>query len=274
MAKFQVFGIKEAKLERKAGMTKVAFLAGFVGLALVGCGSGTLPAPTQDATGQNKGPKFQGPPSVAGLEVKPNSDAAGFAKLVASNSSKWHPRGNPFDLNATEKAYDEAQAGERVFSSSGWTTQVEPKSEVAPPIVLEPQPYRRLSGIVVGDSIVAIIEMGEGTEPLLIHPGEHIPNSPWTVVSIDEDKAVLRRSGDTLPHEVIVRLETPPGGIPTATTTGAPGGFPGAPGGFPGGPGRGGPPGGPGGGRFGGPGGGRFGGPGGGRFGGGGKGAD
>jgi hypothetical protein len=243
-------------------------------LFLAGCGAGTLPAPTQDATGQDKGPKFKGPPSVAGLEVKPNTDATQFTKLVASNASKFHTRGDPFALNATEKAFDNAQASERVFSSlGGWSTDVEPESEVAPRIELEVQPYRRLSGIVVGDSIVAIIEMGEGREPLLIHPGDHIPNSPWTVVSIDEDKAVLRRSGDVLPHEVIVRLETPPGGVQSTTTAGTgfpggPGNFPGAPRNFPGGPPGAGQRGGPPGGRFG-PGGGRFGGPGG-RFGGGG----
>jgi hypothetical protein len=66
--------------------------------------------------------------------------------------------------------------------------------------VVEPQPYRRLSGIVVGDSVLALIVMGDGAGPQIIRPGLRIPNSPWRVISIDEEQAVLRRDGDVLPR--------------------------------------------------------------------------
>jgi hypothetical protein len=194
-----------------------------------------MPAPSADATGQDKGPKFQGPPSIAGLEVKPSTNTKQFGQLVAANADKFHARSDPFALSAPEKAFDSEQASERIFASTGFITLVEPKSEVAPTVEFEAQPYRRLSGIIVGDSIVAILEQ-PGEDPILIRPGMKIPNSPWTVASIDEDKAVLRRTGNVLPHEVIVRLETPREGYgSTPTGGGAPaGGFPGGPGMFPG----------------------------------------
>jgi len=224
-------------------MKKVWFGLCLVGVALVGCSPGPMPAPVSDATGVDKGPKFKGPPSIAGLEVKPSTDTKGFTKLVAENATRFHARQDPFALNATEKGYNAQQSEERVFSSQGFTTLVESKSEVIPQTYVEPQPYRRLSGVVIGDSIVAILEPGEGQEPILIHPGMKILNNTWTVASIDQDKAVLRREGNTLPHEVIVRLETPPPGFGGGTVNapgggaGGRGGFPGGPGGFPGGPG-------------------------------------
>ena len=103
-------------------------------------------------------------------------------------------------------------------------------------VQVEPQPYRRLSGILIGDSVLAILE--EGGKSTIVRPGMMIPDTNWRVVSIDKDKAILRREGPQLPHEVEVRLEV---GMPGFTNTGNQGG-----GGTPP-PGRGGKNGGPGG---------------------------
>jgi len=85
--------------------------------------------------------------------------------------------------------------------------------------------------------------MGNGAEPDVIRPGSKIPNSDWTVESIDREKAVLVRGGNAEPHRIVVRLESPPpgmgGGGIGGPGAGGGGGFPGAPG-----------PGGMGGGRF------------------------
>jgi hypothetical protein len=96
---------------------------------------------------------------------------------------------------------------------------------------------------VVGDSVLALIDMGNGTTEL-IRPGQRIPGSEWTVVSIDEEKAILRRGGNRLPRQVTVRLELPPPGFGGGGNTGGFPGGPTGPGGPPGGPGM--PPGGPG----------------------------
>jgi hypothetical protein len=227
---------------------------------LSGCAGGPISVPQSAPTGVSKGPKFKGPDSDAGVKATQDTDATVFKKMVQARAASFHPRGDAFALTADEKSYDYSQSAERVFSEiGGFPTYVQPSEPVAPQVVTEQQPYRRLSGVVVGDSVLAIIDMGNGAAPVLIRPGMHIPNTEWTVVSIDLDKAVLHRSGNVLPNTIEVRLETPPANYASGTG-GAPGGYPGAGypgggypgGGYPGGgyPGAGGPrgPGGPGGG--------------------------
>jgi hypothetical protein len=137
----------------------------------------------------------------------------------------------------------------RVFGQiGGFTVQYTPPEVESPEPqdFPEPQPYRRLAGVVVGDSVLALIDMGDGTLRV-IRPGETIEGTEWRVASIDSDKAILRRSGNRTPRQVIVRLESPPAGIGGGGFPGgAPGGFPGGPGGAPGRPGIGGPGGDPG----------------------------
>jgi hypothetical protein len=97
--------------------------------------------------------------------------------------------------------------------------QFEPPTPVFEEEQLEVQPYRRLAGILVGETVSAILIMENG-EPHIVKPGYRIPNSEWTVVSIDQDKAILRRGGSKKPNEITVRLESPPAG----TGGGRPGG--------------------------------------------------
>jgi len=244
--------------------TKAAFLISASALLMAGCGPSQI-APNDSAPeGTARGALLPPTSQVdAGVAVPPNADPKAWKMLVAASNSKFHARQNPFALDKQEQEYDQQQASERLAATIGPFNTFTPEPEVAPTIQLEQQPYRRLSGIVVGSSVVAILEQGQGTEPLLIRPGMKVPPD-WTVVSIDQDKAVLRRSGNVLPHEIEVRLETPPPGYETTTVPPAGGGnpnFPGAGGGpgngyggpngrggFPGG-GRGGPGGFPGAGR-------------------------
>lgn len=155
---------------------------------------------------------------------------------------------NAFNLRPSERDYDGVQAMERLNTVQGQFSIIYQAPEDKTPIpIIEPQPYRRLSGIVIGEAVTALIEIGDGTT-LLIRPGQKIPNTEWTVVSIDEEKAILRRGGNRLPKQIVVRLESAPVGVgPNANPGGGNFGPGGPPGGF-GGPG--GPPGG-----FGGPGG-------------------
>lgn len=179
------------------------------------------------------------PSAEAGLPVAQGQDKGHLAKLFVSAAAKYgSARTDPFALTKEETAFETSQNAYRLFNQVGGFSmnygQIDDPVET--PAVLEPQPYRRLSGVVVGESVLAIIDMGEGSEAQIIHPGQQIPGTPWSVVSIDEDKAVLHRDGPVLPHDVTVRLESPPPGygpaLPTAPTRGFPGG-----GGFPGGPG-------------------------------------
>ncbi len=169
----------------------------------------------------------------AGIPVTESTDPKPYLRLVAA--SNYGHRSDPFALTSEEAAYDRQQNTERILSTMGsWKTEyVAPPDEdkTVPPE--EPQPYRRLAGVVVGDSVLAIIDMGNG-QTELIRPGMKIPNSEWTVVSINEDHAILHRGGDVAPHTISVRLESPPAG-----SMGGGGSFGGPPAG---GPPMGGPP--------------------------------
>jgi hypothetical protein len=165
-------------------------------------------------------------------------------RLVASRYGG--PRRDPFALKSNERAYEIEQNSARLLNDMGsWVVMYTPAPEKPPAagLVQDPQPYRRLSGIIVGDSVYALMDTGGQIE--IIRPGMRVPNTEWTVVSIDEEKAILRRTGNKVPRQITVRLESPPPGMGGGgmNTGGAPGG---APGGMPGGP-MGGPGGRPGG---------------------------
>ena len=173
---------------------------------------------------------------------------------------KTTTRPNVFALNDQEQEFETKARNELVFSTTGglWKPVFIEKPEVVVTEQVEPQPFRRLAGVLVGDSVEAIIDMGDNGPMQLIRPGMQVPNSPWRVISIDSEKAILRRGGTIKPNEIVVRLQGPISsgpGNPVGPGGGNPGG--GNPGGGnPGNPG--GPPANPGGGR--------------GRFGGGGRG--
>lgn len=224
-----------------------------IGIVVAGCKS---PNP-EEPTGAPFKTVAYAPTAEAGIGITgptPDPDRGLFKGLIAKRSPYFgKSRLDPFSLTQLEVAFDQQQEAERAFAQAGgFSLRAEIRDDVEQPPVFEPQPQRRLSGVVIGDSVLAILEGQDLPEPLIIRPGMRLPNSDWTVVSIDQEKAVLRRSGNVLPKEVTVRLEVAP---PTLFGAPAGGGFPGGPG-APGGPpgGFGGPPGG-----FGGPGGGRAG---------------
>lgn len=124
-------------------------------------------------------------------------------------------RPDPFALLPAEASYEKQQLAENLGAINGyWPMFYTPPPETAPEPVFEPQPPRRLEGVLIGDSVTAILDNG-GTV-MEIHPGEILPGG-WLVVSIDGEKAVLRRVGSTkLPQEVVVRLEVAPSGFSAA----------------------------------------------------------
>jgi hypothetical protein len=206
--------------------------------AIVGCGGGsssggggttaaTTPPASTTATAATYKPNVE-----AGFPIAQSPDDPSYHQLVAA-SEKYGHRADPFSLTKEEQDYDRTQNAERIMASMGWATdEHQEKVDNVQPPVLEEQPYRRLAGIIVGDSVLALIDMGGGQTLQVIRPGQQIEGTPWTVVSIDQDKAVLHRDGNVAPHTVTVRLETPPGGVGGGGSTGFSGG-PGAPAGAP-----------------------------------------
>ena len=170
---------------------------------------------------------FHGPPQkipsvevTAGTPVRQGDNSMIIADYKAF---KVTARPDPFALRPFEQEHEAKENNERIFATTGsfFGPLFVPKPESVQVERVEPQPFRRLAGVLVGDSVIAIIDMGDGSPMQVIRPGMQIPNSPWRVVSIDSDKAILRRSGFVKPTEVVVRLQSPAfNGGPAAQPTG------------------------------------------------------
>jgi len=204
-------------LKRRSGW----LAAGLAALVLAGCGPDSI-LDTNTASAQGVPPTGGAPAggASAGFEYKTkvgtpvvrSGDPSIVAGLVASRNIGSRP--DPFALLPQERRFDLAQRAERFQEASGWSVMFEEPVEVtSADDTPEPQPYRRLAGILIGDTVSAILIMENG-DAHIIRPGMRIPNSPWRVVSIDEEKAVLRRAGTRKPTQIVIRLETPPGGVP------------------------------------------------------------
>ena len=224
---------------KKLALYGLAILA--LGVA-AGCANPTTlepPAEVPDARVSpvvKKAQEFRAP-SAAGVAIKDTTSTGGPLWVQLIHSRTFSSRPDPFALEPKEKGYEVEQTAQRIYGDVGFREDFVPQVEVVPVPEVEPQPHRRLAGVIVGDSVLALIDMGDG-QLQLIRPGQEIDG--WHVVSIDGDKATLRRSGNVLPHEVIVRLESPSEGFPTGGGTGNPGGgggngVPGRPGGLKGG---------------------------------------
>lgn len=194
---------------------------------LAGCGGGSegagAVAPTPTDTRPAAASVRPNLPPLPGLPVNQVTDAGpvfkGEAQVVATRYGG--PRADPFALKPAEKAFEIEQNTNRLLGTmGGFVVEYTPPVEKAPNegLVPEPQPYRRLSGIIIGDSVYAIMDGEPGTPAAILRPGSKVPNTDWVVASIDADKAVLRRTGNKLPRVITVRLESPPpsmgGGAP------------------------------------------------------------
>ncbi len=198
-------------------------------LVMQGCGDPTasleeLPARQADKT------KAYLPSAVAGVnkDVSKSQSPDRLKSLVAS-SSRFGSRQNPFRLNEEELSFDKLQAAEKLLSEQGnfGSTFELPEDKEEQVVAEEAQPYRRISGIIIGDAVYAILE--QNGRSYIIRPGSEIPETNWRVASIDRDRVILRRSGSALPNEIEVRLELPPPGMGSQGPNPGGGAGPGAP---------------------------------------------
>ncbi len=155
----------------------------------------------------------------------------------------FRPRKDPFALLPEEVEAMQADA----FGQAPFVLVASPPKppKVDLPEPYEPQPKRRVAGIILGQTISAILEQ-EGELPQIVYPGDRV--GEFQVAAITPEGVVLRRSKGN-PREVRVPYE-PPGVSAAGGATGGPGG--GGPPGAPGLPGIGTPSGGRGGGPRGG----------------------
>lgn len=154
----------------------------------------------------------------AGVPVEPSTPP--IPRIEIGGDREYRSRQDPFRLMAPEVLYDESQRTERFLGEVGGfraPVNLAAISEVPIEVFIEPVPAWRLSGVIIGEGVLALLDTGAGVHE--VRPGTRVPGTEWTVVSIDADRAVLRREGNVLPHEFAVNLQGPIGGtFPIATT--------------------------------------------------------
>jgi hypothetical protein len=197
-------------------------------MIMVGCQTGNKASSITPATAGTAAPVTDLVLSAeAGIEVARPEGAPDL--ITVANTMGFATRLNPFALLARESSFNREQVAERIISDAGgWTIAFEEPDElpIGEEVRREPAPLWRVSGILIGDTVSALLDTGAATYDL--RPGMRVPGTPWTVFSIDEERVVLRREGNVLPREVSVPL----GGPLTGSGLPAQGGQPPAGGGF------------------------------------------
>ncbi len=176
-----------------------------LGLLAAGCGpqeEALQPSGVRPIRVEN--PKFA---AEAGIDAQVNPEPSATLQAIGK-ARPFGSRPNAFAMLPAEVAFDRSQRAERLVADVGGFSLLyeEPlESEVDAAPVIEPVPAWRLSGVVIRDGVIAILDMGDKT--LDIRPGQRIPDTEWTVVSIDTERAVLRRSGTKLPRQITIPLQ-------------------------------------------------------------------
>lgn len=186
-------------------------------------GNGTAqqpPAPTspdmQDYGGLTPGAPgggFAPPSQVSTMAAAPQPTTA---------RPQFTPRRDPFAPLPEELEAMQADA----FNPASYFVLASPPKppKVELPEPFEPQPRRRVAGIIIGTTVSAILEQ-EGELPRIVYPGDMV--GEFRVAAITETGLVLRRSRGN-PREVRVPYE-PPGNVGGSGGGGAAGfGAPGA----------------------------------------------
>lgn len=192
-------------------MTKKLSISIFAlaGIAVLsGCGPDPVKSMTSAPSGNAPAQAPFVPKAEAGIRREPADPAA---LITEANKMPVLVRDDPFALRGEEIRYDKAQLAASLVEEGGWYSNIaEVREEKQETFQVEAQPPRRLAGVLIGETITALIDMGDGQPLQTIRPGQEIRsgNTTWVVQSIDEEKAILRRKeGNVRPKYVVVRLE-------------------------------------------------------------------
>lgn len=191
-----------------------------------GDNSASQPPPTPPDIDRNGG--GLAPPSPSGGFTPPPPTTIAAAPQPATARPPFTPRRDPFAPLPEEVEAMQADAFDPARYFVLASPPKPPKVELPEPF--EPQPRRRVAGIIIGATVSAILEQ-EGELPRIVYPGDMV--GEFRVAAITETGLILRRSKGN-PREVRVPYE-PPGNVGGGGAGfGAPrGGGPGAPPGAP-----------------------------------------
>jgi len=220
----------------------IALLFVFTG----GSGDNTASQPPPTPPDFDRSGGAPAPPSPGGGFTPPPPTMTATAPQPSAARPPFTPRRDPFAPLPEEVEAMQADAFDPARYFVLASPPKPPKVELPEPF--EPQPRRRVAGIIIGTTVSAILEQ-EGELPRIVYPGDMV--GEFRVAAITETGLILRRSKGN-PREVRVPYEPPGnvggggggGGAGFGGPRGGPGAPPGAPGagglGAPGGGGRGG----------------------------------
>jgi translation initiation factor IF-2 len=220
----------------------IALLFVFTG----GSGDNTASQPPPTPPDFDRSGGAPAPPSPGGGFTPPPPTMTATAPQPSAARPPFTPRRDPFAPLPEEVEAMQADAFDPARYFVLASPPKPPKVELPEPF--EPQPRRRVAGIIIGATVSAILEQ-EGELPRIVYPGDMV--GEFRVAAITETGLILRRSKGN-PREVRVPYEPPGnvggggggGGAGFGGPRGGPGAPPGAPGagglGAPGGGGRGG----------------------------------
>ena len=180
----------------------VALLLVFTGGG--GDNSASQPPPTPPDIDRDGG--GLAPPSPSGGFTPPPPTTMAAAPQPAAARPQFTPRRDPFAPLPEEVEAMQADAFDPARYFVLASPPKPPKVELPEPF--EPQPRRRVAGIIIGATVSAILEQ-EGELPRIVYPGDMV--GEFRVAAITETGLILRRSKGN-PREVRVPYE-PPGNV-------------------------------------------------------------
>jgi hypothetical protein len=146
------------------------------------------------------------PPSPGGGFTPPPPTMTATAPQPQAARPQFTPRRDPFAPLPEEVEAMQADAFDPARYFVLASPPKPPKVELPEPF--EPQPRRRVAGIIIGATVSAILEQ-EGELPRIVYPGDMV--GEFRVAAITETGLILRRSKGN-PREVRVPYE-PPGNV-------------------------------------------------------------
>lgn len=170
-----------------------------------GADTASQPPIVRDDDGAMGGPPGI-PPATMGMGASPTPTMTTAAAQPQAARPPFTPRRDPFAPlpEELEAMQTEVFQPERYFVLA--SPPKPPRVELPEPF--EPQPRRRVAGIIIGTTVSAILEQ-EGELPRIVYPGDMV--GEFRIAAITESGLVLRRSRGN-PREVRVPYEPPGGG--------------------------------------------------------------
>ncbi len=185
-------------------------------LVLAGCGTreAEIPASPGDIVSKVK-KQFEenNPPEdlpMAGVkrDTVPHDKWA----MIESANLVFASRRNPFALFGDEMAFETSIRYNIILSKLAppYSILIEEGEREVPESLrpVDPQPYRRASGILLGETVKAVIV--EGQRRYFVSPGDFLEGTDWMVLAITGDSVILVREESKRPNRMVVRLESAP----------------------------------------------------------------